>query len=498
MLTQLKRLFGGGNRTSKQRSAHATAPRAGFTPAPSHSYDATQPEPPAAKSTSSSATTRINDEDVSIPLQSVLNALPPNLKSRVVPLDLGGATLTVTLQKVLPQLPFGVVKLSFGVLRSAAPQLFSVGKEFDQQDIELPLHELLTRIHPSLLPRPTNQRPANLMDSIEDSFIVPAATSPTAQPISKPTSPAPIRVPFPTNISATKASAAPNPAFTAKPAASPGRETIVVPLASLAAVWPPEIRSEIAQLKCAGAQVVLPEQLVKVGMKQGKVAFPWQTIRGWINPAPAATVSKHDSTALTLPLEVLMPLFVARLKQSPKSQSRLVVDETIPPLFGPATPAESPLTESTKGLNQPSAEMPAESSSSPDSSAAKPKTPGTDFKNRYLSPSEAVTRANALTDVAGALVVLPEGLLVAAQISTEQNPDALAAFLARALGRVDKCAEEAHLGELSQLEFIAQNVPWKIFRLHGVLFAAFGRANGTLPHQQLAAIAGEFDRKKRG
>jgi hypothetical protein len=187
-------------------------------------------------------------------------------------------------------------------------------------------------------------------------------------------------------------------------------------------------------------------------MKQGKLAFPWQAIRSWISPAPPSVVSKHDSTLLNLPLDVLMPLFMARLKsQLPTSNLKL---ETLPD------------------------------------------RPGTDFKSRYLSPTAVVTRASALPAVAGSLVVLPEGLLVAAKLSTNQNPDELAAFLARALGRVNQCAQEAHVGELSDLEFTAQGVPWKIFRLPGVLFAAFGRAGGRLPITELAAIAGEFERKK--
>ncbi|HEX5220754.1 MAG TPA: hypothetical protein VFZ59_14380 [Verrucomicrobiae bacterium] len=446
--------------------------------------------PPAAEST---------DEDISIPLQSVINALPPDLKRCVVPMDLGGATLTVALSRVLSQLPSGVVKLSFGVLRGAAPQLFSVGAEFDARNIELPLNEILVRINPALLPRPANQRPP-ATDAMEDSFIVPAPAAPAPQRGNKQPTSGPIRVPVPSSVPAAAttpisktsipAKPAPSPTPAKLPSDTPPRESMTVSLASLSAAWPAEVRGEIAQLNCADSQVVLPEQLVKLGMKQGKVAFPWQTIRAWINPRVPSVVSKHDNTTLNLPLEVLMPLFVSRLKQTPKPQSRLVVDESIPPLFSHATP-ESPATPAEADANKPAA-------SSDVAAPVKPKTPATDFKNRYISPSEVVTQARALEGVAGALVVLPEGLLVAARVATDQNPDALAAFLAQALGRVSQCAEEAQLGELSQLDFIAQGVPWKIFRLHGVLFAAFGPASGMLPHPQLAAIAGEFDRKKRG
>jgi len=40
-------------------------------------------------------------------------------------------------------------------------------------------------------------------------------------------------------------------------------------------------------------------------------------------------------------------------------------------------------------------------------------------------------------------------------------------------------------------------VPWKVFRIHGVYFAAFGRAGELLPTAQLALLAGELDRKKQ-
>jgi predicted regulator of Ras-like GTPase activity (Roadblock/LC7/MglB family) len=166
----------------------------------------------------------------------------------------------------------------------------------------------------------------------------------------------------------------------------------------------------------------------------------------------------------------------------------VVVDESIPALFGPATPPEAASTIGGESSN--------EAVAATDIPGAKPKTPGTDFRSRYISPTEVVTRATALTGVAGAMVVLPEGLLVAGKLSTNQDSDALAAFLARAFGRVNQCARESHIGELSHLEFRAGNIPWQIFRLNGVLFAAFGSAGGTLPLSELTALAWELDRKR--
>ena len=52
------------------------------------------------------------------------------------------------------------------------------------------------------------------------------------------------------------------------------------------------------------------------------------------------------------------------------------------------------------------------------------------------------------------------------------------------------------MGELNNLHFTVGNVPWKIFRVNAIFFAAFGRAGQPLPTAQLAALAGELDRKK--
>jgi predicted regulator of Ras-like GTPase activity (Roadblock/LC7/MglB family) len=503
MFKQLRRFFGGRSEPEErdQASNVLVAPRSGFRPA-----SARLPAPqavPAAKP--ASQTCAYDDEDVSISLQSVLDGLPPELKCKVVPMDIRGATLTVALYKVLPQLSSGAVKLSFGEIRRAAPSLFSIGDESDHQEIGLPLNELLVKINPALLPPRQSQNTVTNTDVMDFAFHYAdpqlagagmLATSAAATPAAAKSTPGPIRVPLPAQVPETAESIAPVPLPVPAPtepkppaAGRPDEAFMNVPLAALAANWPAAVRAEIAQLDCAGAQIALPERFVQEGMKQGKVAFPWETVRSWISPTPPSAISNHDHTELNLPLEVLMPLFVARLKQSPKAQPKVVVDESIPALFGPTSPLESTVSIGGNGTTGGMVQV--------DAPAAAPKTPGTDFKNRYISPTEVVTRAAALDGVLGALVVLPEGLLVAAKLSTSQDPDALAAFLARAFGRVNQSAKESQVGELSQLEFRANSIPWQIFRLNGVLFATFGLAGRTLPASQLAALASEFDRKKR-
>lgn len=525
MLKQLKQFLGWRRQPTARPQASATvaAPRTGSTPAnprSGSSRPARQSRPLAARPLAArpvAPAPASTEEDVSIPLQSVLDALPLELKCAVVPLDVRGATLTVALHKVLPQLPQGPVKLCFGDIRRAAPSLFSIGAESDEHEVDLPLNELLSRVNPALL-QPSPSSPADVhTDAIESSFNQ-SAPPPVEDSVpefeargifTKPGG-GPLRVPLPARdeapewVAAAPLSAlaveaemmpepfavkarAPQPVEAPNPTATE-ELSLTIPLATLAAHWPPLVRAEIEQLDCASAQVALPESLVQAGLKQGKVEFPWQTLREWLMPTPPPVISKQDSTPLELPLEVLMPVFLARWKQTPKTQSKLVVDETIPALFSAAAPAD-PATPSAATSN----------TATPAANAAAPaaKTPGTDFKNRYISPTEVVARASALSGVAGAMVVLPEGLVVASKLSGGQNPDALAAFLAQAMSRIVQFTKEAEVGELSRLTFWANEVQWLVFRLNGIFVVAFGWAGGELPTAELAVLAAEFERKHK-
>jgi predicted regulator of Ras-like GTPase activity (Roadblock/LC7/MglB family) len=123
--------------------------------------------------------------------------------------------------------------------------------------------------------------------------------------------------------------------------------------------------------------------------------------------------------------------------------------------------------------------------------------PATDFTSRYATPKEIVERALDLPGVVGALVALPDGLRVASQVPAELNADNLAAFLPQIFDRVSQSTKELRMGALNNFNFTVGNVPWRIFRVNAVYFAAFGNAGEALPGAQLAALAAELDRKKQ-
>ena len=92
---------------------------------------------------------------------------------------------------------------------------------------------------------------------------------------------------------------------------------------------------------------------------------------------------------------------------------------------------------------------------------------------------------------------LLDGLMVASRLSPDLNGDTLAAFLPQIFSKISQCTKELRMGELNNVNFTVGNVPWKIFRVNAIFFAAFGRAGEPLPTAQLAALASELDHRPK-
>jgi predicted regulator of Ras-like GTPase activity (Roadblock/LC7/MglB family) len=290
-------------------------------------------------------------------------------------------------------------------------------------------------------------------------------------------------------------------------------ETLSVPLSALAESWPEALRQELAQMKLQEAHVLLPCDTVESALRNGRAVFPWRSLRAWIKPVPASNASVHDATELELPLRVITPLFFARKNGAAKSHQKVEIDESIPNLFFGFPGAETaPPPTGVRAASSPAKAVPGPKpvdtnyyiwDDSADSVVAeetefKRRAPGgTDFVARYATPNEIVSRAAALDGVAGALIALPDGLMVASRIPAELNGDTLAAFLPQIFAKVNQCTRELRMGELNNLNFTVGNIPWKIFRVNAIFFAAFGRAAEPLPTAGLAALAAELDRKQR-
>jgi len=282
----------------------------------------------------------------------------------------------------------------------------------------------------------------------------------------------------------------------------------------LSQAWPEVLLKEIIQQNLSGSFVGLPFGAVEGAIKQGKIAFPWKAIRSWIKPPVPQTASLHDTAILELPLKLITPLFLAELK-SGRTQRKVAIDDNIPNLFtgsqplndAPAVapippvvaarpaPMSAPTTQKPTDTNYFRKEAVEEKPADATVFLRKDGTPATEFLKRYATPNEIVIKAASLPGVEGALIALPDGLLVASRIPPTMNAETIAAFLPQIFGRVTQCTRELRLGDLNNLNFTVGNVPWKIYRVGAIYFAVFGRAGEPLPTTQLVGIAAELDRK---
>jgi predicted regulator of Ras-like GTPase activity (Roadblock/LC7/MglB family) len=497
-----------------------------------------------------------NGKGIELPLQPILSGLPLELQPRLLHPDAGALTVSVPLEKILAQLPRGIVQISFGELRQAAPGLFTQEDDRDRVLVPLPLGEVLTRLNPALITRrrvqkqvevpdeicsPFDQRNQSLIFSVgptKPGLAPPPATAPSprhaAAPAPAPVTPparggltfaptpppptaAPLNVPAMSSaartlrdLNSSQSSAPPAaPAAPTPPPSQPPAESnpLLVSLISLAEGWPEAVRQELVQLNLVDARVALPTEVVERALKQGRVAFNWKTLRSWIRPAPLPVVSAHDSSVLELPLKVVAPPFLARQKETAKLHKKVLVDDEIPNLFfgfprsesGSATVASAASSVAAKSADTNFYVWDdASDAARVQGDSVKPSSsPGTKFVAKYATPNEITSRAAALDGVAGALIALPDGLMVASRLSPDLNGDTLAAFLPQIFGKVNQCTKELRMGELNNVNFTVGNVPWKIFRVNAIFFAAFGRAGEPLPTAQLVALATELDHKPK-
>jgi predicted regulator of Ras-like GTPase activity (Roadblock/LC7/MglB family) len=494
--------------------------------------------------------THQNGRGIELPLQSILGNLPLELQPRLKNPDAGALTISIRLEKILGQLSRGVVKVPFGELRQAAPDLFTEEDDRDSVLVPLPLSEILSRLNPALITRRRVQKQVEVPVEISSPFdprsqglifsvgptkpelapapaprqVTPHAPHPVTHPprggiTFAPTPPPPAAASMPFDTSMLNTAPRPPrelsvskplvPAAPAQPPPQPHGDSspLLVNLTSLAEGWPEAVRHELVQLNLVDAKVALPAEVVERALKQGRVAFTWKTLRSWITPAPLPAVSAHDSLVLELPLKIVAPPFLARQKEAGKLQRRVVVDDEIPNLFFgfPKSESASPVVAATASASPPKQADTNfytwdDTSDRPrfqEDDAKRVPSPGTKFVAKYATPNEVVSRAAALDGVAGALIALPDGLMVASRIRADLNGDTLAAFLPQIFSKVSQCTKELRMGELNNINFTVGNIPWKIFRVNAIFFAAFGRVSEPLPTAQLAALAAELDHKPK-
>ncbi|HTB85049.1 MAG TPA: roadblock/LC7 domain-containing protein [Candidatus Sulfotelmatobacter sp.] len=302
------------------------------------------------------------------------------------------------------------------------------------------------------------------------------------------------------------APAAPTPANSSAPRPQPAQSVLHITLDDLAENWPQELKDEI--MAGGFSNVPLNSAFVDAGLKRGRVTMTWKEVRALARPGSPA--SPFDDLPLELPLKVLAPAFMAAQKNG-FTKRKVQVAEEIPNLFfgfpngnsDPAAqtidpPAAAPIAPAALAVQKVADTNFFTAADKQDAPVLRmAAAPQTDFINRQAHPQEVVSRALALPGVTGAVVALADGLRVASNVPAELNADAIAAFLPQIFERVNQSTRELRMGALNNVGFTIGNVPWKIFRVNSIYFAAFGRAGESLPKAQLVGLAAELDRKKQ-
>ena len=516
--------------------------------------DAHQPAPVAAASNGSHATqaTNVNKGKtqriatlpaasfIELPLAPVLNGLPMELRAKIMSAPSARAVLRLQTDSVISQLATGSVKISFGELRQLAPGVFgNSGGDHDSRPVNLPLPEILARVNPTMLAR-RSTKSLSASEEIAGPFgnrangvqftsaplkapAVASAPAPTPPPVAeiflpiapKPSAPMPNfdAPPLAPSAPITFAPRAITPVATAPmetprfavPQETAGTGSMVVALASLAENWPAAVKDELSKrAELANGSVSLPKGIVEAGLKVGRVVMTWKQLRTLA--APHSPASSLDATELQLPLKIVAPMFLLTKKNGSAPPQKVLVKSEIPDVFfGFPQAAPAPGVPGLPLLPKPTADgtnyfAPGVQSMAPAAAVATCARPGenlqTDFTSRQTTPKEAIAHAMKLPGVAGAVVALPDGLRVASDVSSELNADTLAAFLPQIFERVNQSTRELRMGALNNVSFTVGDVPWKIFRVNSVYFAAFGRAGEHLPSAQLVQLAAAIDRKK--
>ena len=331
-----------------------------------------------------------------------------------------------------------------------------------------------------------------------------------------------------------------NSSFRATPRKNLGQQngngkSVEVSLQTILDGLPVELQPLIRQTNVGEQTISVPLEKILAQLSRGAVKVSFKELR---QSAPGVFTAENnrDEVLVALPLAEILsqlnPALIARRRvqrqvevppdiSSPFDPSRLGmfggddVAETRPvaPAIpsGQVSPAPStPAARARGGLgsvpppSQPAMPPPSTARQSQPTSPLKLSpcvgalgTPGTKFLAKYATPNEVVSRAAALDGVAGVLIVLPDGLMVANRLPPDLNADTFAAFLPQIFGKVSQCTKELRMGDLNNLNFTVGNVPWKIFRGNAIFFAAFGRKGEPMPTAQLAALAAELDHKPK-
>jgi predicted regulator of Ras-like GTPase activity (Roadblock/LC7/MglB family) len=311
------------------------------------------------------------------------------------------------------------------------------------------------------------------------------------------------------------------PASAPKPqafSASASHGELVISFVELASSWPEGVRSELS-LVSGDTKLVIPASAVSAGLQKGRVVFPWSQVRMWLKPGLSGTPAIADDFELIFPLRIMAPAFVAATGAT-RHREAAEIDHSLPDFFGPSAgkqakpEAPAPAAEAAPAFVAPPEEIALPAPAAVDAplkftlvreepnpiAEAAPVAPieapvarpvAAPIPQIVSSPAEIVVLTCELPGVAGAVVALEEGLVVAEKLPSGFSADTFAAFMPQIFGRLEKYTAEMQLGAATEITVQSEHGPWHIARRGKIYFGVLGRTGERLP-ESLGNLANQL------
>lgn len=204
-----------------------------------------------------------------------------------------------------------------------------------------------------------------------------------------------------------------------------------------------------------------------------------------------------------LPLNFVAPLYLQH-RAAPAQQRKADLRADIPDVFSqPGQAVEAPASPAVYAapLAAPAAPVAPAAAPPPSAPAKRPRKSGDELAElfgepdkRTWTPNDIVHKTATLPGVAGALIALQDGLLVASCMPPTCPTETVAAFLPQIFGRMSQYTHELKLGDLHSFAFSVDQGSLQIFNAGIIYFAALSQPGAPLPFQELNLIAKEIGR----
>ena len=433
-----------------------------------------------------------------IALDAVASSWPDGVRQELAQLKIPEGKLALPSVDICEGLKRGRIQYAWRTLRSwiQPTPFYATPSPHDDAVLELPLRTLTPLFLEYIRANPGNRQTAEAGNITEFFRKAEQATGTSAdllQPLfAAPAAAAPAGfAPLPAAPAAATSAAA--PASAGQPSGLVVENgSVCLPVAALSNCWPEPVTHDIASFGLAGSRIEIPLSCIEPGLKSGKIEFSWRELCGWLNPpSKSAQVSINGEHPIALPLGLIAPLFM-KARGAAQIRKRTNVHDDIPDLFSAA--------------GQPVAQPPAPDSSpaaaqTPAAPAAPPKKAPTNLSELFgepdkktWTPNEIVQRSTKLPNIAGTLIALQDGLLVASNMPSDMKSETIAAFVPQIFGRMNQYSKELQMGDIRAVSFTVEAGTIQVYNAGIIYFAAFGRKGVLLPLAELQLIAGELSR----